>query len=123
MSRFREHEIRSQESAFDVVLKPEDRPEFERVYTAPVGLRNITIKLTRRTTIFGERTWGTCELTQSNGRWVLFDADSVADKIIEVELVTAVEALCHEARGLDDEFMARRPSSFIDEGGVTWNSR
>lgn len=95
----------------------EDRPMFGREYSMPLDHRSV--KVTARSSS-GLGRWLSGELTQSNGRWVLFDPDAIADKILDPALVPLVEKACREIMAIDDEFMASRPRSFVDEGGVTW---
>ena len=60
------------------------------------------------------------ELTQPNGKWVLFDPDAVAEKILDPMLVPIIKEACAAIRKIDDDFIASRPGEFIDEDGCRW---
>ena len=104
-------------SAVAVKAVREERPQFSREYTAPLpGFRSM--KITARTT-YGRRDFSG-EITQPGGRWVLFDPERVADRILDPQLVPVVMEMCREIFRLDDAFMASKPSEFVDEGGTRW---
>lgn len=104
-------------SAITVSDKREDRPKFRRTYKAalPAGR---TIEVTAHSG-YGGRYYGG-ELTQPSGRWVLFDPERVADKILDPELVPLIMSLSREMLQMDDEFMASKPREFTDENGQRW---
>lgn len=95
----------------------EDRPSFKREYEVPVDHR--VVKITARSSA-GLGRWYSGELTQPGGRWVLFDPERIADKILDPALVPLVEVACRDILSIDRAFMASRPNSFVDEGGSTW---
>jgi hypothetical protein len=100
----------------EVKADREDVPRFKRIYTARLDNRaTITIKAS---SFLGRNLSG--ELTQPDGRWILFDPDKVADKILDPLLVPIVEKYCDEIKRLDKEFMRGNPNSFIDEKGNEW---
>jgi hypothetical protein len=94
-----------------------DRPAFKRTYKARLS-QGRAITITARTTFSGRNYSG--ELTQPGGRWVLFDPERVADKIIDPALVAPVMEICRAALSMDDAYVASRPREFVDEGGTTW---
>lgn len=96
----------------------EDRPRFKRVYTCEIAARRCTMILEAYTFI-GRRCWGG-ELRQPNGKYVLFDSDAVADKIIDPVLVPLIIEACSEIMHIDRKFIESRPNEFTDEGGVRW---
>lgn len=101
----------------EATLAREGAPRFERVYkTMLSGGFEVEIKMS---TYCGRRS-NTSTITQRNGRWVLFDVEAVADKIIDRELCPLVEAVVARVLALDKAFMAMRPDSFVDEDGATW---
>ncbi len=98
--------------------KPGDVPKFERIYSAELSNgRTIVVKC--RTTYDGSR-YKNGELDQPGGRWVLFDPDNVADKIIDPALVPLVQGRCDEISKVDKAFIASKPSEFVDDAGVRW---
>jgi hypothetical protein len=99
---------------------PGDRPKFERVYTATLN-GNIAIKVTIRYYSSASSLWKTGELTQKNGRWVLFDPDAIADKILDPVLVPLIQAMVDEVYALDRAYRnSVAMDEFVDEGGSTW---
>lgn len=105
-------------SGITVSLAPEERPEFKRVYSKTLTER-ARVKVEAKTFI-GSARFFSGELTQPNGRWVLFDPREIADKILDPALVPLVQAFCTEVARLDKAFMANSPGEFVDEGGSTW---
>jgi hypothetical protein len=95
-----------------------DVPAFKRLYKGQLDAR-CSITVTARTGYGGTR-YKSGELTQPNGKWVLFDPDAVADKILDPALVPLVQAFCDEAAAQDVAFIRNDPSQFIDERGVRW---
>jgi hypothetical protein len=97
-----------------------DMPEFCRVYTAElVGAdRRCTIRIEMKTWSLGLNKSG--ELTQHDGRWVTFDPDKIADKILDRALVPLISKYVDEIYGIDKAFRKSNPAQFIDERGVTW---
>lgn len=67
---------------------------------------------------YGRRFSG--ELTQPNGRWVHFDPERIADKIIDPLLVPLVEKAVRAVFALDKAFMDSRPDRFTDEKDRVW---
>lgn len=104
-------------SSVHVALEREDRPAFKCVYTAALP-RGCKLKIEIKTTRWGQ--YDSSEITQANGKWVLFDANSPADKIIDRELLPDVEAICREVLRLDAAFRASSPDEFTDDQGHTW---
>lgn len=108
--------------SMSATLEPEDAPKFKRTYKA-VLTKNAAITVSAYSSYYrsiGEKRYFSGELTQPNGRWVIFDPDRIADKILDPALVPLVEAAVDAAKVLDREFMASNPSSFVDERKDTW---
>lgn len=99
-----------------IVQRPEDQPQFSREYTAEIG-DGFVVTLTRKTLY--SRSWSG-EITQRDGKWVLFDPERVADKVLDRDLVPLIEALVAQVDRMDREFMNSRPSEFVDENGTLW---
>lgn len=96
----------------------EERPDFRRVYSTKLADRGTaTIEIR---TFIGNSRYASGELRQNDGRWVLFEPERVADKIIDPVLVPLVEQFAKQVFALDKAFMASDPSEFIDESGATW---
>lgn len=96
---------------------PEDVPAFKREYTARLDHRAV-IKIDARTWSRGRRYGG--ELSQPNGRWVLFDPERIADKILDPALVPLVERAVREIVAMDEAYMATNPDRFTDEKRQVW---
>jgi hypothetical protein len=94
-----------------------EEPEFKRIYLYKIDPRCLA-KLTARTSLGSRRYDG--ELTQPNGRRILFDPEAIADKILDPVLVPLVEKFCNEALFQDGTFMGSKPQEFIDNRGVCW---
>jgi hypothetical protein len=93
-----------------------DVPEFKRVYTIRLDNR-ATMKITMKT--FLNRIMTSGELTQPNGRWVLFEPERVADKILDPTLVPIIERYVAEIFAIDKPYRAS-VSEFTDDNGTTW---
>lgn len=107
-------------SGITVESIPADTPKFKRIYTAALqGREKIQIKLTFKTYRYsGRRSDG--ELTQADNKWVLFDPERVADKILDPLLVPLVQQRCSEILELDAAFLKSKPGEFTDEEGTAW---
>lgn len=97
---------------------PADRPQFKRRYTAQVN-DQVSLKIELYNG-YGGGTYDMSELTQRNGKWVLFDAKSPADKILDREILPTVERLCEEVLQMDAAYRKSKPNEFIDKSGVKW---
>lgn len=95
-----------------------DVPEFKREYQVDIDGRRLKVTIRNFGGALG--LYRTGELTQWNGKWILFDPDNVADKIIDPELVPLIEQRCREIDQLDAAFRNSTPSEFTDTGGTTW---
>lgn len=99
--------------------KRADVPSFERVYISqitPAVSMTVKIKYYWR----GEELYKTGELTQKDGKWVLFDPDSPADKILDQDILAAVQAHLAVIYRIDKEYRDGKPSVFTDENGTVW---
>lgn len=105
---------------YAVEVHREDAPKFKRTYSRRIHER-ATIYVSARNWMPGWRPVDySGELRQPNGKWVLFDPESIADKILDRELVPLVEAAVKEIIALDKAFRASKPSEFVDENGTKW---
>jgi hypothetical protein len=99
---------------------PNDWPSFTRAYSKVLS-GGITVTVKRHTSEYeslGRRSDGT--LTQSDGRWVLFEPEKVADKILDRDIAARVQAFADEVLRLDREYIASKPDTFVDKNGTTW---
>lgn len=103
-----------------IVLSPEDVPRLMRVYTIQLKSRDLKMEVTARS-FMGVMYSG--ELDQSFGKWVLFDPESPADKILDREIIGEVEARCKEIIALDKQWRSEKPKEFIDESGQIWQRK
>ena len=94
-----------------------ERPSFERNYTAKLERNNVTIEVRIRT-FLGRQ--GDGMLTQPGGRWVSFDPKTVAEKILDSILAEQVQSVCDEIFALDKAYMRSDPKEFTDDGGHIW---
>lgn len=62
------------------------------------------------------------QLNQRDGKWVVFDCDNVAEKIIDRDLVPKVEAACSSVHEIAKEYWKKHndPGEFTDEKGRVW---
>lgn len=95
---------------------PADVPQFKREYSGIVG-RGIKITITVKT--YSSRYY-TGDLTQPGGRWVSFDPERPADKILDREILPAIKAFCANVLQMDEKFARNPPDSFKDESGQRW---
>lgn len=97
---------------------PSDRPQFKRRYTASVN-DQVSLKVEIKNG-YSSGTYEMSELTQRNGKWVLFDVKAPADKILDREILPTVERLCEEILQIDTAYRRSKPNEFVDESGVKW---
>lgn len=110
----------TQETPTGIQIKdlPSDRPAFKRRYNARIN-DEISMKIEIKNS-YGSGTFTMAELTQRNGRWVLFEPERPADKILDREVLPTIQKLCDEILQIDHAYRRSDPSEFIDEAGVTW---
>lgn len=60
------------------------------------------------------------ELRQPNGKYVTFQPDEIADKIIDPTLVPLVQRACDEILAIDRAYMSSDRYEFVDESGARW---
>jgi hypothetical protein len=106
-----------QTEGIQIIDGPNDKPKFARTYIAAVG-NGFTIKIKRYDSTY--RRFDMSELDQVGGKWILFDADRVADKIIDRDLYPLVQAKVDAILALDKAYIDSKPDEFTDESGVTW---
>jgi hypothetical protein len=70
--------------------------------------------------IFGQKREYYTELDQPDGKWVFFDIDRPAEKIIDRDLVPSVIAACKKVRDMDRKFLADGPKEITDAYGHKW---
>lgn len=104
---------------FTITLDPEEPPKFKRTYRAKLP-NHATLTITMYTSSIIGRTDRFGELTQWNGKWILYDVHAVADKIIDRELYPLVQNLTDQALVLDRQFVQNLPKEFMDETQTIW---
>jgi hypothetical protein len=92
-------------------------PQFGRVYSAKLDSR-ASVEITIRSSYRGRYKSG--ELIQPNGRWIMFDPDRIAEKILDPVLVPIIQNVVNQVLELDHSFIHNDPSEYKDEHGVTW---
>lgn len=95
----------------------EDKPTFKRIYYAKISPQ-VTLKVTMQDRFGSLMKNG--ELDQSGGRWVLFDPDAVAEKILDPILVPIVQRYCDQIQKTDANWRASEPKEYLDESGTKW---
>ena len=105
---------------------PADVPTFKREYKMALGKKKITMTITCSSRYYSWRGLErSCdgELTQPDGKWVLFEPNRPADKILDSTLLPLVISGVAEIRKLDRAYMNPRPDYFVDESGTHWRAR
>lgn len=110
--------VTATQMAISVEEHREDAPAFKRTYSSLIS-RGIKVSVYFKTSSYGN-TWSGGELTQPGGKWILFDPDRIADKIIDPVLLPEVQRFVSACKKADYEFRRSSPSRFVDEKGVTW---
>jgi hypothetical protein len=100
-----------------ITPKCEDQPEFKRDYEITVG-KGIVVQIEMRTGVCGRS--DSSFIKQPNGKYIGFQANAVADRIIDRELYPLVQKAVDEILLLDHEFIKSKPLEFTDETGTTW---
>lgn len=96
---------------------PGDPPQFERVYKARINA-DVTMSIRIKTSLGHTMRFG--ELDQTGGRWVLFEPERPADKILDRELLPVIQDLCKRIIATDDAFRRAKPGRFTDSHGDVW---
>ena len=96
----------------------EEKPEFERVYTAQVNSR-VSLEVTMKWFI-GSRRDASGILNQTGGKWVTFDPENPADRILDRDILPIVRGLCDTIFTLDAAYVKSDPSEFVDKAGNRW---
>jgi hypothetical protein len=97
----------------------EDAPEFRRDYESVI-VRGIKVKISVRRGFFRGSYYKSGELTQPNGKWVLFDPEDVADKILDPEILGEVERVCSDIIAMDNAWRSEPKRAFVDKNGQQW---
>ncbi len=119
MGLFSKHDsVITTESGIHVEDIRADVPQFKRVYTAKLDNR-ASIKIEIKTFIGNDRYYSG-ELTQPNGRWILFDPKAIADKILDPVLLPIIKKYTDEIIALDKTYIKSDPNEFMDEKGQKW---
>lgn len=105
-------------SGIEVKLTPEDPPEFERIYTTRIS-DQVSMKIRTKHAYSSIMYFG--ELNQTGGRWVLFEPERPADKILDRELLPLIEERCRQIIVADKAFRNAAPEIYIDTSGVKWS--
>jgi hypothetical protein len=108
---------KSESNGIEIALVPNDEPQFRRGYTARID-GGFRVEMELRTS--SGRRYDSSSLYQANGKYILFDANAVADKIIDRDLYPKVQAVVDRILELDADFLASKPTRFTDENGVVW---
>lgn len=103
--------------AITSTIVPEPLPEFQRIYSARI-MRGIEIKLTIKQFCGGMLRHG--ELTQPDGKWLLFEPERIADKIIDPILLPEVTRVVEEMMNADKKWRGSSISEFKNKNGETW---
>jgi hypothetical protein len=106
-------------SAIKVQDKRGDAPAFERVYKTQIS-QHVSMTITIKFYWEGRDLDTSGELDQTGGRWVLFEPERPADKILDRELLPIIESKCKQILAMDRKFRATNPSEFTDANGVKW---
>jgi len=101
----------------DVQSVRQGAPEFRRMYSAQVN-QDVRIKIEIYTSFTGRAKWA--ELRQGDGRWVVFDPDRVAEKILDRAIVPLVQRHVDQIYTIDKEFIRSDPDEFTDKKGQKW---
>jgi len=104
-------------------IKVEDKrannPEFKRVYTTALQDRG-TIEITMESSSYSSGRRSSGMLRQTNGAYLFFNPEKVADRIIDPVLVPLVMITSNTILAMDKEFMDSKPNTFTDENGSKW---
>lgn len=106
----------------DVTVKeiPEDKPEFKREYVVRLN-SNVTMHITIHNFIGSVMRQG--ELDQNDGKWVLFEPENPADKILDKELLPLVKSKCIEIIAVDQKFRNSDPDKYVDQSRSVWERK
>lgn len=96
-----------------------DIPEFQRVYTVHIN-KDVVMKITIRNLRYFLGVLRDGELDQTGGRWVMFEPERPADKILDREILPLVEKYCQQIIQIDNKWRESKPNEFTDERGVVW---
>lgn len=95
----------------------EEKPQWGRRYVIRLDDR-ATLTITAYD-FMGSRSVGG-DLRQPNGKYVTFQPNEIADKIIDRTLVPLVEKACEEILALDRAYAQSNHQEFVDESGARW---
>jgi hypothetical protein len=116
----KEPEVKTTTVDFDVSVKEVsgEVPRFKRIYSTTVNGIFVEVSIYNWGSSLGLMKSGM--LTQRNGRWVSFDPEAVADKILDPDLAPKVQEFSNEVIRLDKQFRSGPPTEFKDEDGTVW---
>lgn len=101
------------------VTNETDVPEVKLRYKT--ALRDgITLTVTTRYSSITERVSYDGELVQKDGRWVFFDPEKPADRILDKDLLPEIDQACAYIIGIDTHSRHTMVDSYTDKTGTTW---
>lgn len=95
----------------------EEKPQWGRRYVIRLDAR-ATLTVVAYDFLGSRHVEG--ELRQPNGKYVTFQPNEIADKIIDRTLVPLVEQACDEILALDRAYGKSNHLEFVDMSGVSW---
>lgn len=104
----------------DLTIKdiPDDAPDFRREYSTTIA-RGIVVTIEIRKG-HGNETYTNGELRQPDRKYIFFDPDRPAEKIIDPVLLPEIEVVCREIAKVDSQWRARPILEFTDKAGQRW---
>ena len=97
-------------------------PQFRREYRAKINDRASIIVWARSSwsKYRGHERYKYGQLVQPDGKYILFDPNAIAEKILDPILVPKIQLSVELIFAIDREFISGNPDSFIDESGTVW---
>ncbi len=110
----------------DLAIHVKDVPDFRREYRVHLGINGDVMTVTARHNDWDwdgshpRRLEGIIE--QPDGKFIAFDPDAPADKIIDRDLVPLVIDACKKIKAMDRKYMedGAGPLQIVDAYGHTW---
>lgn len=103
-------------------------PTFVVTFSAPLS-QGRSIKITARSMPWlrqydlGDEVEFEDEVRQADGKWVVFDCDAIADRIIDLDLVKELRSYCKIGHEMAKDYWKKRdysPDEFVDSTGQKW---